>query len=93
MRSSLLASLALALCWTCIPRHAYAYIDPGTGSFIFQMLIAGLLGALVTMKMWYGAFKVFLRKHFGKAQTTPALATESGAGADVPAPADKGDRT
>jgi hypothetical protein len=29
---------------------AQAYIDPGTGSFIFQLLIAGLLGSLFFIK-------------------------------------------
>ena len=28
-----------------VPREAYAYIDPGTGSMVFQVLIAILLGA------------------------------------------------
>jgi hypothetical protein len=29
---------------------AYAYIDPGTGSYIFQLAIAGILGGLFFIK-------------------------------------------
>ena len=28
----------------------YAYIDPGTGSYIFQLAIAGILGSLFFIK-------------------------------------------
>ena len=41
------------------PRMAYAYIDPGTGSYIVQMLIAGLMGALFTIKLYWGRIKLF----------------------------------
>lgn len=30
----------------------FAYIDPGTGSFIAQMLIAGFLGFLFMIRSW-----------------------------------------
>ena len=33
---------------------AQAYLDPGTGSFLVQMLIAGLVGGAFAVKMfWY----------------------------------------
>lgn len=31
---------------------AYAYLDPGYGSYLWQLLIAGLLGALFSLKMF-----------------------------------------
>ena len=31
-------------------KASYAYIDPGSGSFFFQMIIAGLLSLTVTIK-------------------------------------------
>lgn len=40
--------------------NAHAYLDPGSGSFILQMLIAGLLGAIFTVKMWYAAVKIYI---------------------------------
>lgn len=34
-------------------QNAYAYIDPGTGSYILQVVIAGLLGALLSLKIFW----------------------------------------
>lgn len=34
-------------------RNAYAYVDPGTGSFFLQLLIASLLGAAFTIKKYF----------------------------------------
>jgi hypothetical protein len=36
------------------PVYAYAYLDPGTGSYILQILIAAFFGALYAVKRyWY----------------------------------------
>lgn len=44
------------------PGLAYAYLDPGTGSMIIQMLIAGALGAMLYMKLaWAKTKDVFAR--------------------------------
>ena len=43
---------------------AYAYLDPGTISAFFSMLVAGVVGALVTIKFWWYKFKEFLLKIF-----------------------------
>lgn len=45
---SLLVFIALLL-----PRPSHAYIDPGTGSYVFQILIAGFLGVIVSVKMFW----------------------------------------
>lgn len=39
---------------------AQAYLDPATGSYLFQLLLAGLLGALVTLKIYWKRVKAFL---------------------------------
>jgi len=45
--------LALLIALSVIPQTAWAYIDPGTGSQILQILAAGLLTALFFIKtMW-----------------------------------------
>ena len=31
----------------------YAYLDPGTGSFILQAIVGVVLGALLTLKMYW----------------------------------------
>ena len=48
--------LLLAALWT---PAAHAYIDGGTASMIFQMLIAGGLAALLTMKSFWAQIKGF----------------------------------
>ena len=57
----LLASVILLL---CLPLNAHAYIDPGTGSFVFQMVVAGLLGALMYIKMAWQSIKLFFISRF-----------------------------
>lgn len=42
---------------------AHAYIDPGIGSFVFQMLIAGLVGASFLIKVFWGQIKGFFNKY------------------------------
>lgn len=36
---------------------AYAYLDPGTGSMIIQVLIGVIAGALVTLKLFWSKIK------------------------------------
>ncbi|MBE0564851.1 MAG: hypothetical protein IH621_02765 [Krumholzibacteria bacterium] len=36
------------------PTAAHAYIDPGTGSFVIQGIIAAVVGAGVALKMFWG---------------------------------------
>ena len=44
------------------PIAAFGYIDPGTGSYIFQLLIAGLLGAAFTIKSFWHQIPTMLGK-------------------------------
>jgi hypothetical protein len=37
------------------------YIDPGTGSFLLQLLIGGLLGGLATLKLSWARLRAFVR--------------------------------
>ena len=50
------AGLVLALLWT---PAAHAYIDGGTASMIFQMLIAGGLAAMLTLRSFWARVKSF----------------------------------
>ena len=43
-----------------------AYIDPGTGSYIFQIFIAFLLGMLFSLKIFWNKIKYFFKKVFFK---------------------------
>jgi hypothetical protein len=48
------------------PRQSYAYLDPGTGSFIIQMLIATLVGGLFMIKVYFKKIKDFFKRKFSK---------------------------
>jgi len=48
------------------PQAAFAYLDPGTGSYILQILIAGILGASFAVKIFWGKIKTFLANLFSK---------------------------
>jgi len=53
-----IAAVALIIQLLTTPR-ADAYIDPGSGSFFVQMLLAGLLGAGMAIKAYWGRIKSF----------------------------------
>ena len=42
-----------------IASPAYAYLDPGTGSMLVQMLLGGVAGALVVGKLYWHRIKAF----------------------------------
>ena len=46
--------------------EAYAYLDPGTGSYIFQLIVATLIGALFAVKLFWGKVKTFFNNLFSK---------------------------
>ena len=45
---------------------AYAYIDPGTGSYILQIVLAFFLGALFALKMFWKNVKGFVVNLFSR---------------------------
>ncbi len=48
------------------PGRAWAYLDPGTGSYLFQILIAALVGGLFAVKIFWSRIKLFFQGLFGK---------------------------
>lgn len=44
------------------PQRSYAYIDPGSGSYFLQILVAGLLGLLYSIKLFWARIRVTLAK-------------------------------
>jgi len=58
-----------------IMHRAYAllaYLDPGSGSFILQLLVAGILGGLVAIRMYWSKIKArFTRKPQETSTSTP----------------------
>ncbi len=57
---------SIALIVLLFSGDAHAYLDPATGSYIFQILIAGLLGGLFAVKMFWRKIKAFYLRVFSK---------------------------
>ena len=45
---------------------ASAYLDPGSGSFIFQMVIGAILGGAFTLKIYFKKISLFFTRLFNK---------------------------
>ena len=43
-------------------RTKQAYLDPGSGSYLLQLLIAGLLGGMFAIRASWGRIKNFFRR-------------------------------
>jgi hypothetical protein len=43
------------------PSSLWAYLDPGTGSMVFQILIAGLLSSAFFLKSWMRSLRDGMR--------------------------------
>jgi hypothetical protein len=54
----------ILLAMLLFPEYAHAYLNPGTGSFIFQLIIAALLGGLLTLKIYWSKLKAFFKDLF-----------------------------
>jgi hypothetical protein len=48
--------------YLAFPPSAHAYLDPGTGSFIFQLLIAGLAGVAFLVKVYWNKIMRFVSR-------------------------------
>ncbi len=46
--------------------NSYAYLDPGTGSFILQAIIGFIAAGLATVTLYWNKFKNFITKFFKK---------------------------
>ncbi len=46
-----------------LEKDAYAYLDPGTGSMMLQMLVAGLLGLAFTLKTYWQRIISYFKKN------------------------------
>jgi hypothetical protein len=56
---SLLLAVVLLLILT---RDSFAYVDPGGGSFVLQLIVAGLIGAALAVKALWQNIKRFFSK-------------------------------
>ena len=58
--------ILLVMALFVFPAQAHAYLDPGTGSYIIQIALAALVGALFTVRLFWGRIKAFFRRLFSK---------------------------
>lgn len=64
-RIFLMVALIVAFSALWLP-SAHAYLDPGSGSYIFQAVIAGALGVGVALKVFWGRIAAFFSGLFSK---------------------------
>jgi O-antigen/teichoic acid export membrane protein len=55
---------------------AHAYLDAGTGSMLLQLILGGVAGLVVIMKLYWQKFLSFFRKHDSK-KVEEELVTEN----------------
>ena len=58
-------------------RALYAYLDPGSGSMMLQVIAGGLAAAAVTMKVYWRRLLVFLHIRKPEEETEATPQTES----------------
>jgi hypothetical protein len=61
-----LLTLPLSPLFESILTSGLAYLDPGSGSFIIQILIATLVGGLFIVKSYWQKITVFFRNLFSR---------------------------
>lgn len=44
------------------PSSAHAYLDPGTGSMVLQIVLGGVAGALVIVKIYWARVRSFFSR-------------------------------
>ena len=66
LKRLLITCLLVVSLYLAFPPFAYAYLDPGTGSYVFQLLIAGLVGLGFLIKVYWSKIKLFLTHLFSK---------------------------
>lgn len=61
-------TIALTLLSLVVPQTAFAYLDPGSGSYILQVLIGVLAGVLLAVKIFWGRIKTFFSNSLAKSR-------------------------
>jgi hypothetical protein len=70
-RSRILWAFVLAVYfWLLMAPTAYAYMDPGSGSFIFQIVISSLLATGVAVKLFWQRIRGLFIRLFKRGTTT-----------------------
>jgi len=68
--NSIGCSAVVGLVIVMLSRDAYGYLDPGTTNYVVQLLIAGVLGALFAIKVYWLKVRAFVVGLFSKRTKT-----------------------
>jgi hypothetical protein len=60
----------------CIVWNVNAYLDPGSGSYVVQMIIAGFLGGFYALKLYWNKIINFIRGNSDSTKTDDDLENE-----------------
>lgn len=60
IKNNFVVFVFLSLTFLCFPTKAFAYLDPGSGSFIFQVIIASMMGIGFLIKHQWSKLKSFI---------------------------------
>ncbi len=73
--------LASVFCWVFLmtERSAFAYLDPGTGSMVLQLLLGGIAGLAVVVKLYWHSLLSF----FGISHQSDSVEERQGPQADT----------
>jgi hypothetical protein len=71
--TSTITTFVIVLLYTIgFPKQALAYLDPGSGSMMLQLMLGGAAGFIVVLKLYWKSFvNLFQRKNHLKDSITP----------------------
>lgn len=58
--------LLVLSCVVCLPQTSHAYLDPGTGSYVLQMLLGLVVGSLFAIRLCWQRIRAFFSRIFGR---------------------------
>ncbi len=64
MKSSKWTILMILGALALTAENAYAYLDPGSGSFILQAIVTALIGSALAIKVFWQKIKAFFGRLF-----------------------------
>lgn len=82
VRYTLNAALGAAVLVLVLPRRAEAYVDPGTGGMLMQLLLAGAMGGLVLFRSGLRRVVGWFQRSPRPSDDAPAIPLSSDAAAD-----------
>lgn len=64
--NSKLVILNVCMLYLIFPQIIFAYLDPGTGSYMLQIILAAVVGLAYTIKIYWVRVKAFIVNLFSK---------------------------